>query len=120
MMGALGMTLCLALNSNNDIYIDDDGNLATKTGVEATAIACGTIAKTQLGEMIFENTRGLPNFQNVWVGTPNLKIWESYLRNMLLNVTGVKEVQDITIYQLNNTLNFKATIVTNDGIITIG
>ncbi len=113
------MPLTLGLNENNDIYLGSDGNLVVLSGVEAVAGMCETISKAQLGEMVLTTTQGIPNFQTVWNGVPNLGVWQSYLRNALQNVAGVREVRDLTVSVANNTLSYTATIATESGTTTI-
>lgn len=113
------MTLTLGLNSSNDIYLGTDGNIVLLSGIEAVGGACYTISKTRLGEMVLSNTQGIPYFQSLWNGTPNLKIWESYLVAQLQNVLGVTGVQSVTTSINNNALNYIATIQTQYGVTTI-
>lgn len=113
------MTITLGLNENNDLYLGSDGNLVVLSGIEAVAAACLTISKTILGEMVLTTTQGLPDFQAVWVGVPNLKVWESYLRRSLQNVSGVIDVISIKVAKENDTLFYTATIRTQFGITTI-
>jgi hypothetical protein len=113
------MTQTFGLNSNHDLYLGPDGNLVVLTGVEAIATACVTACLTQLGECVLETGVGLPNFQTVWVGTPDLAIWQSYLQDTILNVDGVTQVDSIRLTINNNVLNFAASISTIYGPTTI-
>lgn len=113
------MTLCLGLNSDNDIYLGADGNLVLQSGINAVATACGTITKSSLGEMVLTSTQGIPYFQSVWRGVPNLGIWQSYLKNMLQNVDGVIEVNNLSILSRTGTLSYVATIRTTFGTTQI-
>lgn len=109
------MAKCLGLNQNNDIYLGEDGNLVVVVDLQAIITTCETISKAQLGEMILSTTQGIPNFETVWVGVPQLGIWQSYLRNALQNVNGVENVSDLTISKIDNTLVYVATIKTQFG-----
>ncbi len=113
------MTLTLALNSSNDLFLDPNGNIAILRDINAVAGACETISRAQLGEMIFQTTQGIPNFQALWVGVPNYKLWQSYLRTALLNVNGVKSVDNIEMQLVNNVLSYTANITTIFGTTVI-
>lgn len=113
------MTITLSLNASNDIFLDASGNIAVSRDIDAVAGACGTISRAQLGEMVFEKTRGIPNFQALWVGVPNYKIWETYLKNALQDVYGVDKVDSIEMRLLNNVLSYTARITTQFGTTTI-
>ena len=79
----------LAVNAQNDIYIGDDGNIALVFNLQGTLQACAHSGKTILGEMIFAANQGLPNFQLIWVGVPNLQQYETAVPATLLAVYGV-------------------------------
>jgi len=109
------MTVTFGTNSQNDIFIGGDGNLAIYSGIDAVLYACATASKAQLGEMVLAIKQGIPNFQTIWVGTPNYPLWTSYLRKTLQGVLGVKEVKSIELFRVENTLKYTATIVTQFG-----
>lgn len=113
------MTTTFGLNNQNDIYLGADGNLVLLSGIEAIAAACETISKAQLGEMVLTTTQGIPNFQTVWVGVPNLGLWQSYLRSSLQNVDGVLQVNDLTLNVNNGVLSYVAIIKTSFGITQV-
>lgn len=113
------MTQTFSTNQNNDIFLNAEGNLSISTGIQAVADACASIAKTQLGEMMFEIGQGLPNFQTVWKGNPNIRLWQSYLQTSLQNVAGVTSVDNIELDIENNVLSYVATITTIYGITQI-
>lgn len=89
------------------------------TGIDAVAAACRSAAMTQLGECVLFTGQGLPNFQSIWVGTPDYAIWQSYLQNTLLSVEGVSTVQSITLTQQNGVLSYVAIINSIYGSTTI-
>lgn len=113
------MTQTFTSNSANDIFIGSDGNLAISSGIEAVAMACKTASLAQLGEEVLTDTQGLPNFQSIWIGSPNYALYESYLRNTLLNVPGVLAVKSITMSAQDNVLSYTATIQTQFGTTQI-
>lgn len=102
-------------NDNNDIYLGSNGNLVVLTGLQAVLAACATATKAQLGEMVLAIKQGIPNFQAVWIGSPNYALYQSYLRNTLLSVSGVLDVKSISLSIAGNVLSYTATIVTQFG-----
>lgn len=106
-------------NSDNDIFIGSDGRLSIATGLEGVLRACETASLAQLGEMVLAQGLGVPNFQALWVGVPNYQIYELYLRNTILRVSGVQSVKSLQINVRENTLFYTATIVTIYGTGTI-
>lgn len=113
------MPLTLAVNENNDIYLDANGNLALATGIDAVLILCARAAKAQLGEMVLNTDQGMPNFQTIWNGSPNVAQFEAALRRTLLQVVDVLGVTGIDVALTNNVLRYTATIITayGEGVI---
>ena len=50
--------LSIATDENNDIYLDEFGNLATVTGIEAVAQVCRNTVLTTYGELTY-NVEGV-------------------------------------------------------------
>lgn len=106
------MTITISTDTNNDIYIGTNGSLSTSSGIDAVLLACEHAAKTQLGEMIFAVDQGIPNFTEIWNGTPNILQFDAYLRRAIVAVDGVESVTDLQIYTSDNKLTYQATIQT--------
>jgi hypothetical protein len=109
------MTQTLGINNQNDIYLDINGNLALLSGESAVAGACATLSKAKLGEMVLSTTQGIPYDQAIFIGVPNLRIWQSYLLTALQNINGVVQVTDLKSTIVDNTLVYQATIQSNYG-----
>lgn len=103
--------ISIALNSNNDIYIGPDGNLAFVTGVDAVQQDCLCAMRAQKGEMFLEPTNGMPNFDDAWL-TKNIPKWTAAGRATLMSVPGVAKVQSFNVTQNGDNLNYIATIQT--------
>lgn len=106
------MTRTLAVDQSNDIYVGPDGNIAQATGLTAVLQACAEAAKAQLGEMIYAVDQGLPNFDALWNGSPNLRQYEAYLRANLLTVPDVIGIESVTIAQAGNAVVYTVVIQT--------
>lgn len=106
------MTRVFTVDSNNDLIIQGDGLMGLSNGLQATLQACEHAAKAQLGEMVLAVNNGVPNFQTIWQGAPNIAQFEAYLLRELQNVDGVIEVTSLNASASNNILNYNATIRT--------
>jgi hypothetical protein len=102
----------LAVDSNNDIYVGNDGNLSVNLDLQATIETCAQAAKAQLGEMVLDMQRGIPNFQTVWNGKPNVAQFEAYLRRTITEVPTVTGITELTIVTEGDILNYSASITT--------
>lgn len=99
-------------NAVGDIYINSSGLLQVDTGVQAIEDACATATRSQLGEMVFATESGIPNFQTLWVGIPNLALWKSAILNTLQGVEGVTGVNSLNLTVSGNTVSYVAQITT--------
>lgn len=106
------MTRTLSVDSSNDIFIGIDGSLSIATARDAVLQACAQVAKAQLGEMVYAVDEGIPNFQAVWNGSPNLSQFEAYLRRNIEAVADVIGVDSVTITVTGGTLSYVAVIKT--------
>lgn len=114
------MVKTFATDANNDLYIANDGNLVIAQNLTAVLQACATAAKAQRGEMQYNLDLGIPNFDTVWNGTPNIPQFEAALRTTLLNVEGVTQIKTLTVENRSNVLIYQAEIVTvyGQGVIS--
>jgi hypothetical protein len=109
------MTRVFTVDENNDLVIANDGRLSISVGLEATLQACEHAAKAQLTEMVLAVDQGVPNFQTIWNGAPNVLQFEAALRRQLLSVVGVRDIASIDVTVSNNILSYTAVIVTELG-----
>lgn len=109
------MAKTFGITQNNDLFIDNFGNLTIHSGLLAVLNACKNAAQTLLGEMIYQTNQGMPNFQVIWNGNANIPQFRAALIQTLKAVPGVVEVQDIETQVKNNVLEYTAFIVTEFG-----
>lgn len=113
------MNLALAVNAKNDLYQGADGNLALAQDRDAVMQALQQAAQTVLGEMIYAADQGVPYFDTVWGGSPNLAQFNAYLRRAFLAVDGATDVQALTVSVANKTLTYNAVITTVYGTVAV-
>lgn len=113
------MTKTFAVDASNDIFIGPDGNLAVLSGMQAVAAACRSATLAQLGEMVFATGNGIPNFQTLWIGSPDYAIWKSYILKALQGVDGVQQVTSLVLSVSGNMVSYTANITTIYGSETI-
>ena len=98
-MSGLPRVKTFGVNSTNDMYLDEFGNIAIVVDLQAVLQACQQAAKTLAGEMILQTNQGLPYFTAVWVGVPNLPAFEGALRTAWLAVEGVTAINRLVTNQ---------------------
>jgi hypothetical protein len=112
----------LAVDSNNDLCVDSAGRLAVHTELAACMQTCEHVMQAILGEMLFHQDQGLPYFETVWNGSPNLRIFDSAARKALAGVRGVLAVTSFQSRIEDHALKYWAVIRTEygDGAISGG
>lgn len=101
-----------AVDTNNDLFVGRHGGLAVRTGLEALGQTCEHVMKAILGEMVFSASRGLPYFETLWTGNPDLRAFEEAARISLRNVPGVIAVVSFSAEIQGNTCVYNAGIKT--------
>ena len=79
----------IALDDNNDIFLDSNGNLALCKDIEAvkTAVSCAT--KTNYGEIVLNTNLGVPYFTTIFTAHPDIELWKSYMQEAILSIPKV-------------------------------
>ena len=115
-------TTSLLLDDNWDLTLDSLGNLATTSQPYAVAqdVACACLLT--LGEAIFDDTIGIPYFEQI-LGTPApIGLLSSYLKEQAERLTTVRKAT-VTMTTERTTRTAKGYIEiidTNSTITTIG
>ena len=112
-------TLAFAVDENNDIFLGANGNLAFTADLAAVKQCCEHAMKTLLAECVLDLPRGIPYFQQVWNGRPNLEQFDFAGVNALLAVAGVTQVTSFESTLNGERLEYQAIIQTQFGTVTL-
>lgn len=111
--------LTLAVNEDNDLFLDESGNIVTYRDLDAIIQVIEQAVKTLLGECVLQIDRGMPNFETVWAGSPNILQFNDSLQRVIQSVPGVIDVAYIQNTLEENVLGYRAVIQTIYGEGTI-
>lgn len=111
--------LSIATDENNDIYLDEFGNLAVVTGLDAVAQVCRNTVLTAYGELIYDVDVGIPYFETVFTDPPNIELFQNAVVEALQNVEGVTRVKGFEYAVNGGILSYTAEIQTIYGDMTI-
>jgi hypothetical protein len=109
------MTKTFAVDENGDISVGPDGNFTILEGIEAVQNVCLDAVRTQLGEMVLAVDQGIPYFDAVWSGVPNIPQFEAALRKAVLAVDGVVRIISLNVIIQNDVLSYSMSILTSYG-----
>jgi hypothetical protein len=113
------MTRTFATDSTNDLYIGETDTLVLVEGVEAVKFAAEQAVRTLLGEMVLAADQGLPYFEALWTGTPNLQRFEAALRQTILAVADVRSILTLDITIAGQNVRYVAEILTSYGPVAL-
>ena len=109
----------LSVNENNDLLLNELGNLTFKTDIDAVLLTARQYASTLIGEMIHAADSGIPYFGVAFGSSPNSAQFEAGLRRRLLQCPGVIRIDELTAQQVGDVLGYTATITTEFGQGTV-
>lgn len=118
-------TLSANVNNNipgvafNDIYLNSFGNISISLDQKAVLEGCAQAAQTVLGELIYFVDQGIPFFETVWIGVPNIQQYVAAITLAFLNVPNVTQVNELTTTQIDSNLGYQALISSNFGVSNI-
>ena len=103
----------IALDETNDIYIDENKNLALCRDIEAvkTSVSCAT--KTNHGEIVLNTNLGIPYFETIFTAHPDIELWKSYMKEAILAVPKVLGILAFKTYIDYQKSLLKYTVVIN-------
>jgi len=112
--------ITLQLNNNNDLQLNNINNISLAKDIYAVEQSCKNATMALLGEMIFNTDKGIPYFETVWNGNPQIQQAEFEIRSAILDVEGVKNIKDFSIFVKNGVLSYNTTIETIYGEVAYG
>lgn len=106
-------------DDNNDLTLDNLGNIRMEDGIEAYRQHLVNEIKLQQYEYSYDLTKGINWLGYVFGQKPNLTMWQSQLLGMVNGMSFVKSILDWK-YNINgNNLLFNLVVDTDLGEITI-
>lgn len=111
--------ITLSVDSTNDFNLNKS-SLVLKTDLEAVIQSCEQAAKTQLGEVFLQTSRGIPNFDTIWTSGANIAQFENFLRQVILSVPDVTGIRSLTTENISNSVIYTVEIesIYGSGVVT--
>lgn len=104
-----------ATTATNDFAVSG-GSLVLTSGLDAVLLVCRHCAQAVLGEMVFSADMGMPYFETVWEGAPSTAPFEAAFRERILAVEGVVGIDELTVEQSGDRMQYSAVISTVYGV----
>lgn len=103
----------LALTNDWDLYLGNDGNIATVTGQEQKSQDVATSVKIWQGEYVFDTTRGLP-YNLVMANPVNRSLLQEYIGVEARRIDGVRGTTVVFNDFENRQLDFDVLVSTEE------
>ncbi len=108
--------ISFARDSNNDLFLNSKNDISMNTGLDACLQACESAVSTILGEKIYNQNDGIPAFNIIWNGVPNLAQARIAIIDTIQKVDNVIEVSNFDFVATDNEFKYTATIKTTFGL----
>lgn len=107
--------ITFSLNSDWDLHLDDEGNIAIKSDKEQIAQDVASCCRVWEGEDIWNTKRGIPYKSEVFGQKVNISLLQSYLNDEARRTPGVDSAQVIINSFVNRNIDFDIIVTTSDG-----
>lgn len=99
----------------NDLYLDDFGNLAMSEDIEALSFITLNSVRTVRGELAFNSDFGVPYFNTIFASADRISLWEFYVKETALQIPGNTSISSFE-YEVNqDKLSYEMVIATDSG-----
>ena len=110
----------IAINKDNDIYLDGYNNIAMKSNINALNDIILNKIRTNLGELQFNSNLGIPYFTTVFSSVADIDLWQKFVTDSALSTPYVQQVTNFEReISNNNKLSYSMTIITELGGMTV-
>lgn len=110
--------ISLAVDGNYDIYMDSTRNIGTVRDKSAVQQSCLLASQMLSGEYPFDINKGVKYLQSLFQNKNPYEFEQSMIDN-LMTVPNVKGVRDFRMLQLDDTLQYSASIETTYGGVNL-
>lgn len=111
--------LTILTDSNNDIFIDSSGNIATGQDIYALSNIARNKVLTTLGEPEYNQQEGIPYFETVFCDEPKIALFQTAVVQSIETIDNVQNVTNFDYEQNNGVLSYKLTINSTFGDIQL-
>ena len=109
----------IAINTNNDIYIDNSGNLALKTNLSAMGDIFINKSQTNLGELSYDTEKGIDFFNTVFSSPTYLDLFQNEVITQLEDTEETQKVSNFNSTLEDDLYSYSVEIQTSYGKVTL-
>lgn len=87
----------IKLDTNGDLFLDDDGSMVLVIGDEAIAQQLRIRFRFALGEWFLDTRVGVPYFSEILIKNPNLSRVSGVFRQLILSTPGIESIEEFDL-----------------------
>lgn len=106
-------------DSNNDLFLDNLGNISTGAELDAIKQQILNRIRLQQGEYQYDLTRGVNYMGYMLTDSPNLRLWENQIFDIVRSVEGVNKITFWATEMAGNVFQFAMKLDTIYGELEI-
>lgn len=99
-----------------DLVLDAKGDIAMASNPYSEAQDVASAVKLFLGEAYYDVAQGIPYFQNVFGGRPNLQFIKAQIEKAALSVPGIAKASCSFVSFSNRQLTGQVLVIDTDGV----
>lgn len=111
--------ITIATNSDNDIYIDTSGNIATSQDINALANISKNKVLTNYGEPQYNALEGIPYFDTIFTDTPKIDLFQAAVVQSLEDLDEVQRISNFEYTQQNGIFSYSLKEHTTFGEVVL-
>jgi len=104
------------VDGNRDLVLNSRNNISMNRDLDACLQSCENAVMMILGEDIYNSNEGLPNFELIWNGSPNIPQYKASIISAIKKINNVIDAFNFNYVESNNELTYTITISTTFGI----
>lgn len=109
----------LGIDKNNDIYIDNTGNLAVKNDLAAMGDIFVNKSQTNRGELAYNEEKGIDFFNTVFNSPAYLDLFQNQLITELETTEKTQRIQNFNGENKNGAFTYSVDIQTDYGKVSL-
>lgn len=109
----------IAINENNDIYLDNSGNLAIKTDLDAMGDICVNKSQTVQGELLFNQEKGIDFFNTIFSSPTYPDLFQNEVISQLEDTESVNTVNNFKGEASDGIYSYTTKIQTDFGQVVL-
>lgn len=107
------------INSQNDLFLSDDGNLAMAEDKTALANIIQNVMQTRRGELRYDRSAGVPYFETLLGVSPNVELWKYYAGQEVERIDGISRVRQLVTRFSEGIFSYEMVVESTIGELVI-